>query len=111
MAASCGVAVPATLKEKRMNKKRFFVSSTNYYRLGLENVEELLLRSNKLQTLNEAVLQDLRRLKKLDMSNNQLRSVAQNAFLHLADLSELNLSGNNLLFLYPRWTVALQNLE
>lgn len=63
--------------------------------IGLENLDELILKENELSNLPEDLFDDLNNLKILDLSSNKL-NLTKNIFEKLKNLQELKLGHNYL---------------
>ena len=63
---------------------------------GLDNLEKLYLRSNKLTKIESNTFQHLTKLKKLNLSENQIEQIDVDGFKGLDNLEKLNLSDNKL---------------
>jgi Leucine-rich repeat (LRR) protein len=78
---------------------------------SLSNLEELLLNSNQISSIEVLCFQDLKQLKQLDLSCNEIESLKKEMFLGLISLNNLVVSNNALFALEDNCFAELENLK
>ena len=63
---------------------------------GLDNLEKLILRSNRLGHIQKGIFSSIKHIKHLDLSNNYIELIDKNAFKGFCNLEYLNLSDNGI---------------
>nr|XP_027231371.1 leucine-rich repeat neuronal protein 1-like [Penaeus vannamei] len=96
--------------------------------LGLKNLEQLVLASNKLTYIEDGAFADLTHLlietrnnllgslyaewfQELNFAYNKVHNIPASVFLHLQSLERLDLTGNRLSTVSPRAFAGLSNLQ
>ncbi|XP_041067226.1 leucine-rich alpha-2-glycoprotein-like [Carcharodon carcharias] len=79
--------------------------------VGLFQLQELHLSSNKLTNISSGALKDLHQLTVLDLTNNLLNTFPRDLFSTSLNLTTLSLEGNKLQTVNPLWFQHLHRLE
>nr|XP_026484294.1 protein artichoke [Vanessa tameamea] len=78
--------------------------------IKFNNVQEIDLSSNKLQSINKGLFNNFINMRKLILRRNQINKINENSFLGLSKLETLDMSENNLTILTNVFT-PLKNLQ
>lgn len=76
-----------------------------------ETLKSLILRDNKIKTLEVGLFKQQEKLRKIDLSNNWIKNFSVGTFFNLKNLKELLLSGNRLKSFSPELIKSCANLE
>jgi hypothetical protein len=84
---------------------------TGLFRPELQRIENLALRSNKIEFIEAQAFQYLVKLKWIDVGNNELATLSYQIFGNNPDLIYIRLNSNKIASIYPNFFDRLQKLK
>lgn len=99
------------LKVLDLSNNRISKFDSHWQFVRYELLEELILRNNRLKSLQHGAFSGLKSLRSLDLSYNHLHSIEKDAFGGLNGLQVLNLDGNRLETINPDWFQRIKSVS